>query len=393
VDLDTFRWLLTAAGQNLLTRAEAEYVASGDALKVGVLLRDHATPEQAAAAMTQVKLRRKAIDKFGSQAAALYFLPDALEQATRQRVARHRAARVAMAEPSSVLDLGCGIGGDLIAFASTGLTVAGVEKDPLRAAIADANLKALGLAGAVAVADGTSLDLAGFGIVFLDPARRNARGRTFNPDDFVPPWSFVETLFHRPSCVKLAPGLPHSMVPDGVEAEWVSDDGDLKEVSLWSSYLATVNRRATLIHATGMASITDEDDPGTAEVTAPRRFLYEPDDAVIRAGLVTAVAALTEGSLLDSHIAYVTSDNEIATPLARGFEVAEVLPFHEKQLRAALRERNIGTLTIKKRGVDVIPEVLRKRLALNGDETATIVLTRCEGKGVALLVNPLPSRH
>ena len=112
-------------------------------------------------------------------------------------------------------------------------------------------------------------------------------------------------------------------------------------------------------------------------------FLYEPDGAVIRAGLVTAVAAGVGGGLLDEHIAYVTSDESFRTPFARGYGSSRTLPYREKQLRAALRERGVGRLTIKKRGVDVVPEQLRKRLALRGDEEATIVLTRVAGSGAA----------
>ena len=147
-------------------------------------------------------------------------------------------------------------------------------------------------------------------------------------------------------------------------------------------------RRATVIGGGGLATLTDEDDPG-AGVRALGTHLYEPDGAVIRAGLVTAVAARLEGGLLDEHIAYVTTDSPAPTPFARGYEVLEVLPYREKALRAALRERGVGRLTIKKRGVDVVPEQLRKRLALAGDEEATIVLTRVAGEGTCPLVRPL----
>jgi hypothetical protein len=173
-----------------------------------------------------------------------------------------------------------------------------------------------------------------------------------------------------------------------VEAEWVSDHGEVKEAALWSGRLATTARRATVIGEGGLATLTDEDDPG-AGVRPVGRYFYEPDGAVIRAGLVTAVAAGVGGGLVDEHIAYVTSDEPMRTPFARGYEVLEELPYREKALRAALRERGVGTLTIKKRGVDVVPEQLRKRLALTGSEEATIVLTRVAGDGTALLVRPL----
>ena len=137
----------------------------------------------------------------------------------------------------------------------------------------------------------------------------------------------------------------------------------------------------------GLATLTEDDDPG-APVREVGRYLYEPDGAVIRAGLVTAVAAAVKGGLVDEHIAYVTSDVPLDTPFARGYRVIDDLPYREKSLRAALRERGIGRLTIKKRGVDIVPEELRKRLALAGDNEATIVLTRVAGRGAVLLVQP-----
>jgi len=389
MDLEAFQRLLSPAGQRLLERASAVYAEQrGDPLRSSGVLRRDADPADVAAALTQVELRLRARTKLGDLAHRLYFTPEGLEQATRWRVARHRAARVALADPGSVLDVGCGIGGDLIAFARAGLTVAGIDSDPLRVEVARANLAALGLGGAVQRAEAEHLDLAGFGVVFADPARRSSTGRIFDVDGWSPPWPFVEHLLRRTSCVKVAPGIPHRLVPVGVEAEFVSDDGDVKEAVLWSPALATVRRRATVIRATGLATLTDEDDPETAGVRPVGRYLYEPDGAVIRAGLVTAVADGVGGGLVDEHIAYVTGEQAFTTPFASSYEVLEELPYKEKALRAALRARGVGRLTIKKRGVDVVPEQLRKRLDLTGDEEATLMMTRVAGKGTALLVRP-----
>ena len=384
MDLDAFRWLLTDDGQALLERAGA---IGGDELRAQAELRRTADAEHVAAALTQVELRRRAEPKFGANASRMYFTPDGLEQATRAAVAEHRAARLATFGAKTMIDLGCGIGGDLLAASAAGLTVAGVDLDAVRVAVAEANLNVLGLPGAVAVADATRVDVSPFDVAFADPARRTGGGRTFRADEWQPPWSFVERLLTGDACVKVAPGIPHTLVPPGVEAEWVSDGGEVKEAALWSGRLASTTRRATVIGDGGLATLTEDDDPG-AEVRAVGEFLYEPDGAVIRAGLVTAVAHGVEGGLLDHHIAYVTSDRSFRTPFARGYQVLEELPYREKQLRAALRARGVGRLTIKKRGVDVVPEELRKRLALNGEADATIVLTRVDGRGTALLVRP-----
>ncbi|WP_435746752.1 THUMP-like domain-containing protein [Nocardioides sp. SYSU DS0663] len=391
MELDAFRWLLTEPGQALLARAEE--VADGDPLAVQGALRRDASAEHVAAALTQARLRRHAATKFGDLAARMYFTADGLEQATRLPVATHRAARLAAYDARTVIDLGCGIGGDLLAAARAGLTCAGVDLDPVRVAVAEANLAALDLPGAVMVADATTVDPAPFDVAFADPARRTGRGRTFDVEDWTPPWAFVERLLRRDACVKVAPGIPHDLVPPGVEAEWVSDRGEVKEAALWSGGLATTARRATVIRDGGLVTLTDEDAPPLGEagvaVRAVGRYLYEPDGAVVRAGLVTAVAAAVTGGLVDEHIAYVTSDEARPSPFARGYEVLEELPYREKALRAALRERGVGPLTIKKRGVEVVPEQLRKRLALTGQEEATLVLTRVAGAGTALLVRPL----
>src|SRR3954447_21075352 len=198
VDLEAFRWLLGEAGQRLLGRAAEVYVDhAGDPVRTSAALRrEDATPAQAAAALTQVDLRARGAAKFGEDAARMYFTPEGLEQATRASVARHRAARIALSRPSSVLDLGCGIGGDLLAMARAGLTVAGVDRDELRVEVARANLEGLSLGGAggwgrstpgaVALvgpgerAPADDVDVSGFGVAFADPARRTARGRVFD---------------------------------------------------------------------------------------------------------------------------------------------------------------------------------------------------------------------
>ncbi|PKH43554.1 hypothetical protein SAMN05192575_10415 [Nocardioides alpinus] len=395
MEIETLDWLRTSEGERLLEGAALAWAEhAGDPVRVASAVRRlEPDAEKAAAATTQAQLREKAVVKFGDAAHLMFFTPDALEQATRSRVADHRAARLAAAIPGgSVIDLGCGIGGDLLAFARAGLVAAGIDQDPVRVSMAEANLAALGLAGAVLAGDATTIDTSGFDAAFADPARRGGRGRVFDVDGWTPPWPWVLDLLTRRSLVKVAPGIGHDLVPRRVEAEWVSDGGEVKEAVLWSPDLSTTDRRATVIGHGGLATVTDEDAPALGEdgveVRPVGAFLYEPDGAVIRAGLVTAVAAGVRGGLIDEHIAYVTGDNSFSTPFARGYRILEELPYREKPLRAALQERRIGRLTIKKRGVQVVPEELRKRLSLKGDNEGTLVMTRVAGQGTALLVQP-----
>jgi hypothetical protein len=360
------------------------------ALSVGARLRrDGFSDELVAAALTQARLRALGRVKFGPDADRMFFTPEGLEQATRPAVAARHAARFAGAAVASVADLCCGIGGDLQQLAGAVDRVLGVDRDPVTVAVARANVDALGLAGRTEVLceDVTAVDLAGWDGVFIDPSRRRSGGRrTFDPSGYSPPYDVVLDLAGRVPAMgaKLAPGIPHEVLPADAEAEWVSDGGDVVECALWFGPLASgVRRRATLLPS-GATLTADAFTPG--EVGPVRQYLYEPNGAVIRAGLGAEVAALVDGNLVDQSIAYVTADALVTTPFMTAYEVTDVMPFGLKRLRALLRSRGVGRLTVKKRGSAITPESLRQQLRLSGPEEATIVLTRVAGSATVLLV-------
>ena len=387
MDLAAFRKLRTPEGAALL--AALPPYDDAHALTVAARLRAAGHDADVVnAALTQSRLRARARRKLGPDADRLFFTPDGLEQATRPALAARHAERYAAAGVAEVVDLGCGIGGDLPAFGHAGLTAAGVDRDPLTCAVAEANVEVLGLADRVSVrcADVRTLDLAGAGAAYLDPGRRGGRGRTFDPSAYEPPFGFVEHVAATVPATgaKLAPGFPHALLPPGTEAEWVSDGGDVLECGLWWGPLATgTPRRATLLPsgATLTGTGAERGEPGPVA-----RYLYEPDGAVIRAGLVAEAAALVDGALVDPTIAYVTSDRLAETPFLVAYEVHDVLPFGVKPLRTLLRERGVGRLTVKKRGTAVEPEALRRQLRLAGPNEATVVLTRVAGRQSMLLV-------
>ncbi len=383
--------LRTAEGSSALSAAAA--VAGGDPLTAVSALRSGGIPpELAAAALTQAELRARAVGKFGPDAARMWFTRDGLEQATRGMVAARRARRLAAAGVTHVADLGCGIGSDTIAFARAGLRVTAVDADATTAGVAAANVDALGLGHLVTVRAATadSVDLGTVDAAFCDPARRRATGRVFDPDAYSPPWTFVTSLTAAvpATVVKVAPGIDHALVPAGAEAEWVSVDGDVVEAALWCGPLATAYRRATLL--SGSAEVTLV---GSGTAVAPvgpiGRYVYDPDGAVVRSHLVAEFATTVAGRLGDATIAYVYTDAHVASPFGRAYEIDDVMPFSLKRLRATLRAREIGRLTIKKRGSALEPSQLRRDLKLRGAGELTIILTRVGGAPTVLFGSPL----
>ncbi|MEV0426054.1 methyltransferase domain-containing protein [Micromonospora sp. NPDC050495] len=402
MDLEQFAALRTPEGSAALDAAAR--VAGGDPLAAAAALRSAGLPAGlAAAALTQAELRRRAVGKFGPAAAGMFLTRPGLEQATRRVVADRRAARLRAAGVGTLADLGCGLGADALAAARAGIRVYGVEADPVTAAMAAANAEAAGLAELFTVecGDATAFDVTRVEAVFCDPARRRAGTgrRVFDPNAYAPPWDFVTGLAERVpyTVVKVAPGLDHALIPAGAEAEWVSVDGDLVEAALWCGALAEVPRRATVLREKvsggGAAPARHLTGSGTeaAPVGPTRRFLYDPDPAVVRAHLVAELAGTLGGNLADPSIAYLYADQARPTPYARCLELTDVLPFSLKRLRALLRERRVGRVEILKRGSALEPEQLRRDLRLAGDGSASVLLTRVAGAPTVLLGRPVPA--
>ena len=356
-----------------------------ESLAAASRMRAQFGPQLAAAALTQATLRRQAKAKFGEAAVQMFFTRAGLEQATRPEVADHHASRFLQAGVRKVIDLGCGIGSDAMAFAQAGLEVLAVDVDPETAAVAQANLA--GVADVICtdaneVAE--QLITARVG-VFCDPARRNDHGRVWRVEDFEPRWPTVMQLFDggRTAGVKLGPALPHSLIPEAVEAEWITHRGETVEVGLWSGPGATPGRRSALIMPNARLSATTAPPLPVRDLSS---YLYEPAGAVIRAGAIAELGAQLGAGLLDPQVAYLTGDQLCSTPFATAFEVRQRLPFHLKALRSWVREAQIGVLEIKKRGIDVDPAELRRRLRLSGSNSATIVISRTPSGAIAAIV-------
>ncbi len=410
MDPDLVRQLATGEGWGLLQALPA--YDQTQALSLQTRLRDAGfQPELVAAALAQSRMRLRAREKFGEFADGMLFTADGLEQATRLEVAARHAERFRAAGVRTVHDLGCGIGSDAMALSGLDIAVRAVDADPTTAAVAAVNLRhwASATADAIHAEDiplPTGRAASGVG-AWLDPARRrpgvaDARGRThrlFRLEDLSPGWGFVNEVAQQlpATGAKLSPSFPHAAVPPGCEAQWTSFGGEVVECALWWGPLVrTRGRTALVLHRDGgVVQVRETDGDGTAP-TARRLadlgpWLYEPDRAVLRAGLTATVTAAVDGVELDTGVGYVGSHQAAEVPGARRFAVEEAMPFNVKALRAWLADRGITSVTLKKRGVSVDADQLRRQLRVTeggpGPE-AVLVVTRVQGQQVVLVVRP-----
>ncbi len=385
-------FLLAPAGAAALARAE--FLPATDHSRLADLstLRRDLPPAVAGAVWEQVRLRRQAATKF-ERAAAMLLTPAGLQQASAAPVAAHRATRFAGRRAA---DLTAGIGGDAVALAATAARLVALDRDSVRLRFARHNLGVYGRLADYVAGDLLASPLAPGAIdaAFCDPGRRGPAGaRVFDPAAYEPPLAAILAAYAAVDlAVKVGPGIDYDALLAGGtvgEVEIVSLRGDVKEAVLWTRGLATpgVRRRATLLPEG--ATLTDADVPDTCPVTSPQAYLYEPDGAVIRAGLVRPLAQRLGLAQIDPEVAYLTGPAPLTTPFARGFAVDEVHPFSLKALNRRLAALQVGRVELKKRAFAVEPEALRPRLRLHGDEARTIVFTRLGAAPTMLICRPL----
>jgi predicted RNA methylase len=324
--------------------------------------------DRAAVLVETTMLRRKALAKFADPSGWL-FTDEALQQATAEPVAVHRARRLAR---RIVHDATCSIGTELAALRDSSTYVVGSDVDPVRLAMARHNVADVELCRADALRPVTR-DV----VVLVDPARRSRGRRRFDPRDYTPALDAVFDVYRdRELVVKSAPGIDFDQVArlgfDG-EVEVTSLAGSVREACLWSTGLAGegVTRRATMLD-TG-EQITDA-EPDDCPVAPAGRWIVDPDGAVVRAGLVRHYAARHGLWQLDPDIAYLSGDR--LPDGVRGFEVLEALGYSERRLRQALSARDVGAVEILVRGVDVDPDAVRSRMRLRGSQRVSVVVAR-----------------
>ena len=370
------------AGRILAELADSPH----DLLSQAGRLRKNLSATRVHLLLEQIELRRRALLKF-THAERMFFTPVGLEQATDEWIAAYKASRFVLDEP--VMDLCCGIGGDLRALGQRG-PATGVERDPITALFAKANAPSR---AEIVVADVADLSL-GSSAWHIDPDRRSTGRRTTRAAFYEPRPEVIDRLLTsiNAGAVKLAPAAE---LPDrwmrAAELEWISRGGECRQLVAWFGRLANRAgaRRATIIVdrelQPGYRTLTGDPHVATVVASGFGRYLAEPDAAVLAAGLVAALAAEHGLAAIAPGAVYLTGDRATADPALAWFEIVESLPFDIRRLKSLLRQRGIGRLEIKKRGVNLDPERLRRQLVLLGDNQATLFLAR-RGRSVTAVL-------
>jgi SAM-dependent methyltransferase len=392
--LDDIRWLIGAEAAQLLDQLSGN---PGSLVAVAPGLKRRFSDARVHLLLQQVELRCKGAAKF-PHAERMFFLAQALQQATDIHVARYKASRFPPRE--RVADLCCGIGGDSMALAERG-PITAVDRDQVTVLFAEANLRVAEVSGEenglneFRVEDVAAFFVESFAAWHLDPDRRARGRRTIQLADYAPGLDTIVRLLaeREDGAIKLAPAtnVPESW-QETAELEWIGRDRQCRQQVAWFGGLARSPgfRRATVLRSRpdGCPTVaTLVGNPGIRSAVDEQigRFVLEPDAAVLAADLAGALAEQYGLAALHPDVPYFTANERIDDPLVPCFEVTEVLPFDRKRLRKLFHERGVGRLEIKTRGVEEPPERIRRDLRLSGEAEATLLVARL-GRRVKAIV-------
>lgn len=359
--------------------------AEGSSLSAQEQLRRKYPPELVRAALSLLDARRAAAAKF-SRADQMWLDRVGAQQATSEAVALHKAQRFAKAG-DDVLDLCSGIGADATALARAGLRVVAVDRSTVHGLRARLNAGVYGVADCVQtlVGEAQDQDVAGK-LVHLDPDRRAGASRTMRVEDYEPGLEFMRHVIAtaRGGAIKLSPASNFGGKFPDCEVELVSLDGECKEATLWFGELRTpASARASILPA----GFTLAGNPWDhrPRITPPGKFIYDPDPAIVRSGLLDCLVDKLKLGRLDDEEEYLTSTELIASPALAAFEVLADLPNNASQIRQYFREHPWGDVEIKHRHVPVEIEQLRKKLPLTGAGRITLFFARLQGRTRAVV--------
>lgn len=386
MDLPRARFLASARGQSALASLPPA-LADEPLNRLADILRQNYPPGEAAALGEQLILRARAAGRSATPG-PLLLTTDGLAMMTHPLVAARRAARLAcLGLP--VLDLTCGLGGDLAACASAGLPSTGLERDSATAILAASNVPAARIVRGDAARPPFQLEKSA---VVIDPSRRSGASRRFDPAAFSPTWDVAVALLldARAGVLKGPPGIDHHHLPESAECEWVQLGRSLREVAVWTGEGAVAGLRRAVLLPSG-ATIDSTDREASADLVPPATFLFDPESCVTNAGLVRHLAARLGASLMDSRLGYLTASAPSFDLLAVTFEVLERLPFSVSALKKTLRSRGWKPDEIRRRAFPVEPDELRRLLAISEGDPITLLCTTIQDKRTVFIARRLSS--
>jgi hypothetical protein len=347
-------------------------------LKLSEKLSKKFGSEERRALMHYAKILPKIREKF-CLPPGLDFVCDRLsfEQATAKDISQYKAAL--WPSGAKIADLCCGMGGDSF-WLPQGASASGMDIAAERVLMFNENMERLGSPHRAVLQN--ALDAAAGDFFCIDPARRGGLDPSFER---------VLELSKKFSgtMIKLPPAFPENCLPKEADVMYLGDASDCRECLLLTGVFGKGMVRAVAgcwewqCEKSELQSIS-------LNAKKPGLFILEPYPVLVRSHLFISEAKRNGFWQIDSTLAYLSCDS---LPRERsGFNAYKVIDqsgLSTNDVKAMLKKHDAGKITLKKRGVEVVPEAEIRRLAPKGSREFILFYTRVLGDKAAVLAEPI----
>lgn len=295
-------------------------------------------------------LLKTALEKH-PRAEKLQFTADDIRWATPEIVAQYRAQRLAC---NTIVDIGCGIGFQSFAFATTCKKVYAIDIDKEKIKRAENNAKFLGLRN-ITFIQGDALDpaiikkLKEVDIVFCDPERLAGEDQrsvtTIQPN--IPKLLELYSPLTKDIAIEFPPQI--KSIPFDCEQEYLSLDGQLNRLTLYFGKLQQAARSAVILPQGAVLKSTSAASTKPKETKKIAKYLYEVDLAVVKAELLAELSPQTTAALFSRGKAtYYTSSKLIESPFFKNsFQILGQCTFAEKEIITLLKEHHVKEVVLR----------------------------------------------
>lgn len=350
------------------------------------------TREEQRALYSQSLLRKKALNKWSDPPVCWIFEEDSLQQASHFLVSQKRAQILNERWDTNLplYELGCAAGHDSY-FLSRHFPLQSYEIDPLRASIASFNFRQFPSThhrATLLAQDFFSSPKDHPYHLFADPARRDEKGRIFNPEKMIPPLSLVlqesSPQPHAGVAVKLHPGLQDRDIPPGYSVLFFAIDKDLKEALLLKNPTGQTQRESFFWSSQDQSwhhkVLFDPTPPEQAPLNQQPRYLFLPHPLVSRSRTLGDLSRqMKDAFCLDPQIGLLSCYQPQASRWGRWLKVLDSSKAKLKDLQKMLRSYPCQRLDLISKGVQAPLMKWQKKLSAStqkGDRVLTIVLVR-----------------
>ncbi|MDR2581374.1 MAG: hypothetical protein LBC85_10340 [Fibromonadaceae bacterium] len=347
-------------------------------LKLSEKLSKKFNLQERRALMHYIEILPKIREKFG-----LDLICDRLsfEQATAKDISQYKASL--WPSGAKIADLCCGMGGDSF-WLPQGINATGADILPERVLMFNENMERLGTPHKAILQN--ALEIAGGDFFCIDPARRGGLNPNFE--------SILE--LSKKFCggmIKLPPAYPENEFPNDCSIIYLGNENDCRECLVLCGAFEKGMLSAVTVCENGIfewQQKKDELQNIKLDTRKPGVFILEPNPVLVRSHLFLSEAKKHGFWQIDSTLAYTSCDN--LPSQHNGFTAYKIIDqssLSTNKVKEMLRKHNAGKITLKKRGVEVVPEAEIRRLAPKGEREFILFYTRILNEKRAILAKSM----